>query len=71
MRNPMLREEPRYEKAQVLPLTNQENILQWLQSKGRVVARQTIETPVVEEEEEEIEDLMDDDGEDLFDADED
>ncbi len=69
MRNPTLREESRYDKAAILPITNRENILDWLQSKGRVVARQHIETPLVDDEE--IDELFDDEAEDTVDLDED
>jgi Protein of unknown function (DUF3134) len=69
MRNPNLREEPRFEKAAVLPLTDHEGILDWLQSKGRVVARQHIEvaTPEVEDD---YELLEEEDTEDILDVDE-
>ncbi|WP_287128219.1 DUF3134 family protein [Candidatus Cyanaurora vandensis] len=69
MRNPTLREEPRYEKAAILPMAQRESILEWLQSKGRVVARQNIEMPVLDEEE--IEELFDEETEDTVDVDED
>ena len=63
MRNPMLREEPRYEKAPVLPSNNREGILEWLQRSGKIVARQS--TAVLsEDEEEDIDDLFDDDDSD-------
>ena len=63
MRNPMLREEPRFEKAPVLPSNNREGILEWLQRSGKIVARQsTIASS--EDEEEDIDDLFDDDDDD-------
>ncbi|WP_218081525.1 DUF3134 family protein [Anthocerotibacter panamensis] len=70
MRNPTLREEPRYEKAAILPTTHRESILEWLQSKGRVVARQSVETSLLDDEEE-IEELFDEDADDVIDVDED
>jgi hypothetical protein len=60
MRNPMLREEPRFEKAPVLPSNNREGILEWLQRSGKIVARQTT-VASSEDEEEDIDDLFDDD----------
>lgn len=69
MRNPTLREEPRHEKAAILPMTQREGILEWLQGKGRVVARQNIEVPLVDEEE--IEELFDEESDDVLDVDED
>lgn len=71
MRNPNFREEPRFEKAAVLPMTNRENILDWLQSKGRVVARQTIEVaPQLDEAEDEYNLMDEEDTEDIIDVDE-
>jgi len=69
MRNPTLREEPRFEKAAVLPMTQREGILEWLQSKGRVVARQQVEA-VITDDEEEIEELFDEDADDVLDVEE-
>jgi hypothetical protein len=69
MRNPTLREEPRFEKAAVLPMTQREGILEWLQSKGRVVARQQVEA-VNTDDEEEIEELFDEDADDVLDVEE-
>jgi len=69
MRNPTLREEPRYEKAAVLPMTQREGILEWLQSKGRVVARQQVEA-IITDDEEEIEELFDEDADDVLDVEE-
>jgi hypothetical protein len=63
MRNPMLREEPRFEKAPVLPPNNREGILDWLQRTGRIVARQTT-VASSEDEEEDIDDLFDEDDDD-------
>jgi Protein of unknown function (DUF3134) len=71
MRNPNLREEPRFEKAAVLPLTEREGILEWLQSKGRVVARQNVEVPQLDEGEDEYGLLDEEDAEDVVDVDED
>lgn len=59
MRHPQLREEPRHQKASVLPSTQREGILDWLQRTGKLQSR----TPVDEEglgEDEDFDDLVDD-----------
>lgn len=38
-KNPALREEPRYDPAAVIPLQQEASILNWLEKKGRLMAR--------------------------------
>jgi hypothetical protein len=73
--NPSLREEPRERKASVIPTKQNASILDWLESSGRLLARQAGDFEYVDDEEE-INDLMgnddaatpdDDDEEDLGD----
>ena len=77
MLNPSLREEPREQRAAVIPARNESSLLDWLYSSGRMVARDTQETER-QEEEEEISGLIDvddvtydiDDDDDLADLEE-
>ncbi len=57
MYNPSLREEPRDQLADVIPLKQESSLLDWLESNGRLVARDTVEDPFVDDEEE-ISELM-------------
>ncbi len=68
MRNPQLREEPRHQKAAVLPSTQRETILEWLKRNNKLQSR----TPVDEEsltEDEDFDDLVDSDDQ-LFEEEE-
>lgn len=51
MLNSSLREEPREQRAAVIPARNESSLLDWLYSSGRMVARDTQETERLEEEE--------------------
>lgn len=71
--NPSLREEPRHQRAAVIPLKQESSILDWLESSGRLLARDNAEFDYLDDEEE-IADLMgsddnsfeiDDDDDDL------
>lgn len=53
MYNPSLRREPRYEPASVIPLNQDNSILEWLKNSGRLIARDEKEDP---------EELLPDDG---------
>jgi hypothetical protein len=72
MYNPSLRSEPRRQPAAVLPLQRESSILDWLESSGRLIARDVNEAEYLESEEE-ISELMgvddsayeDDDDDDL------
>ncbi|WP_421656907.1 DUF3134 domain-containing protein [Leptothermofonsia sp. ETS-13] len=71
--NPSLREEPRNQRAAVIPLKQESSILDWLESSGRLLAREGNEFDYLEEEGEDISDLMggDDGSFDLDDDDDD
>lgn len=55
--NPSLRQEPRDKPASVIPLPQEASILDWLESAGRLRARQVGDFDYVDDEEE-INDLM-------------
>ncbi|MFM7449320.1 MAG: DUF3134 domain-containing protein [Leptolyngbyaceae cyanobacterium] len=67
--NPSLREEPRNQRAAVIPVNRDASILDWLESTGRLLARDSSEIDYLLEEEEEISELMGSD--DSFDLDDD
>ncbi|MBZ8182304.1 MAG: DUF3134 domain-containing protein [Oscillatoria sp. PMC 1051.18] len=71
MYNPSLRQEPRYEPASVIPLKQETSLLDWLESEGRLIARQDQEETDNNEDEEEIAELMDVEDSDDYDIDED
>lgn len=60
MHNPSLRTEPRSQKATVVPLRESASILDWLESSGRLISRDTQEREASsrDEEDEEINELM-------------
>ncbi|HAX90488.1 MAG TPA: hypothetical protein DD379_09145 [Cyanobacteria bacterium UBA11162] len=73
MYNPSLREEPREQLAQVIPVKQEDSLLNWLESSGRLLARDTNDQDFLDDEEE-ITELMgvddgdyDDDDDDLLD----
>jgi hypothetical protein len=72
MHNPALREEPRYQPAPVAANSRQASMLSWLESTGRLAARE-VAIPEYADEVEDINDLMveDDDYIDLEDDDDD
>lgn len=55
--NPALREQPRNQPAAVIPPRSDSSILDWLESSGRLLARDSSEFDYLEEEEE-ISELM-------------
>lgn len=73
MYNPSLREEPREQLAEVIPLKQETSLLDWLENNNRLIARETNENDFTDDDEE-ISDLMgadndqyeDDDGDDLL-----
>ncbi|UBF25356.1 DUF3134 domain-containing protein [Kovacikia minuta CCNUW1] len=71
--NPSLREEPREQRAAVIPLKQESSILDWLENTGRLLARDNAETDYLDDEGEELSDLMagDDGSFDLDDDDDD
>jgi len=73
MYNPSLREEPREQLADVIPVRQETSLLDWLETNGRLIARDSQEEDFLEDEEE-ISELMgvddstyDDDDDDLDD----
>jgi hypothetical protein len=78
MYNPSLRQEDRSQRAPIIPLQHESSILDWLESSGRLIARD-VNDPDYLEDEEEISELMavddsaydlDDDDDDALDLDE-
>ncbi len=59
--NPSLREEPRSQRAGVIPLKQEDSILDWLEATGRLLSRDDPEHNY-QEDEEEISELIVDDG---------
>lgn len=55
--NPSLREEPRSQRAAVIPLKQESSILDWLENTGRLLARDSNDFDYLDDEEE-IADLM-------------
>ena len=56
--NPSLREEPRSQRAAVIPLKQEASILDWLENTGRLLARDNQEVSYPEADGEELNDLM-------------
>lgn len=77
MHNPALRQQTRSEQATPIPLQHDASMLDWLESTGRLLARDTDEKASDDENEQEISDLMgnddgyDDDDDDDLDVEED
>jgi hypothetical protein len=71
MLNSPLREEPRNQRAAVIPLKQETSLLDWLQTSGRIIARDVHEPDFLEEEEEISEFLGGDDGIGDYDLDDD
>ncbi|MBD0264534.1 MAG: DUF3134 domain-containing protein [Tolypothrix sp. Co-bin9] len=57
MLNSPLREVPRNQRADVIPLKQESSLLDWLQTNGRIIARDVHE-PDFQDDEEEIDTLM-------------
>jgi hypothetical protein len=71
MLNSPLREEPRNQRAAVIPLKQETSLLDWLQSSGRIIARDVHEPDFLEDEEEISEFLGGEDGIGDYDLDDD
>lgn len=71
--NPSLREEPRSQRAAVIPLKQEASILDWLENSGRLLARDNVKEFDYLDDDEEIADLMgsEDNSFDLDDDDDD
>ncbi|MER3432394.1 MAG: hypothetical protein C4288_02950 [Leptolyngbya sp. ERB_1_1] len=67
--NPSLRQETRTQRAAVIPMQQESSILDWLESSGRLLARDNADFDYLDEEEE-INELMENDG-GTFDTDDD
>ncbi|RUR86665.1 DUF3134 family protein [Chlorogloeopsis fritschii PCC 9212] len=56
---PVLHEEPRNQRAAVIPLKHEESFLEWLRNRGRLISRGTEEYyDYDDEEEEELSSIM-------------
>jgi phosphopantothenoylcysteine synthetase/decarboxylase len=69
--NPSLREEPREQRASVIPARQDSSILDWLENSGRLLARDSSELDYADDEEEISELMGNDDSFDLDDDDDD
>jgi phosphopantothenoylcysteine synthetase/decarboxylase len=69
MKNPSLREESREQLAEVIPVRQESSILDWLESSGKLLAREGKDEQLLNEEEE-ISELMGTDD-NLYDDDDD
>lgn len=72
MKNPALRKEKRYQPAPVIPLTQDDSLLDWLEANNRIKYREEKETTILDlelTEDEEIADLIEgEDDDDDFDS---
>lgn len=67
MKNPALRKEKRYQPAPVIPLTQDDSLLDWLEANNRIKYREEKETTILDlelSEDEEIADLIEGEDED-------
>ncbi|KAB8332941.1 DUF3134 domain-containing protein [Scytonema tolypothrichoides VB-61278] len=71
MLNSPLREVPRNQRASVIPLKQESSLLDWLQSNGRLIARDVHEPDFLDDEEEITEFLSTEDGIGVYDFDDD
>ncbi len=71
MLNSPLREEARNQRAGVIPLKQETSLLDWLQTSGRIIARNVHEPDFLEQEEEISEFLGGEDGIGDYDIDDD
>lgn len=62
MYNPSLREEPREQLADVIPLKQEDSLLDWLETNNRLQARDNADDSLLEDEEDISEVLGVDDG---------
>ncbi|BAZ68686.1 MAG: DUF3134 domain-containing protein [Pelatocladus maniniholoensis HA4357-MV3] len=58
MLNSPLREEPRTQRAAVIPLKQESSLLDWLGNSGRLIARDVQEQQLAQESEEEISEFL-------------
>ncbi len=62
IRNPSLSQKPRYEIADVIPLQHETSILDWLERSGRLMDRTSDNDDLLLDSEEEIAELIENDG---------
>ena len=62
IRNPSLTQKPRYEIADVIPLQHETSILDWLERSGRMLDRTSEIDESLLDSEEEIAELIENDG---------
>jgi uncharacterized protein YjcR len=62
IRNPSLSQKPRYEIADVIPLQHETSILDWLERSGRMLDRTSETDESLLDSEEEIAELIENDG---------
>lgn len=63
MKNPSLRQEPRYAPASVIALEQKISLLEWLEENGRIIHREKKDEPLDDmADDQDISELMDDDG---------
>lgn len=67
--NPSVRQIPRQQHAAVIPERGDSSILRWLESTGRLIPRESVETVPDEADSEEISDLMGSDDASFDDSD--
>jgi Protein of unknown function (DUF3134) len=68
--NPSLREEPRSQRAAVIPVQHESSILDWLENTGRLLARESVDAGYPTSAEEEITEFIAEDD-NSFDLDDD
>lgn len=72
MHNSPLREQPREQRAGVIPLKDESSLLDWLQATGRLISRDQQEPEFLDVDEEGVTDFLDsDDVGDIYDDDDD
>ncbi len=72
MNNPSLREEPRNRRAPIIPIQSESSILDWLESTGRLLARDSQDVDYSDDADEDLSGLIaGDDGVDDADDDDD
>lgn len=72
MQNSPLREQPREQRASIIPLKHESSLLDWLQSSGRLITRDQQEPDFLAPEEDDVSGLIEsDDVGDFYEDDDD
>ena len=72
MQNSPLREQPREQRASIIPLKHESSLLDWLQSSGRLITRDQQEPDFLAPEEDDVSGLIEsDDVGDFYEGDDD